>query len=284
MTFLKRQELENSDEFLLRFHAQYPGVTSKIFAHAQIGKGFSSYDLLLEHISDDCASLTVLDLGCGDGFLLDKLCKRQQKKHHLIGVDMSEAELYAAKKRLASQEVTLLCEKAHNLSLLDSSVDCVLSHMSFMLMNPIVDVIKELTRVLKLGGVFTAVVPGDLQPGDAYELFIQALRQAFDRDGIELKTRLGDSRTQSIEGICSLFCPNTGFSEPLVENYILKLDAIPKQLCDIFLFNYNVALLSTESKEKLKCELMDKFKSILSEEGLTPCSMKVRKITAFRRN
>jgi len=161
MTFLKRQELENSDNFLQSFHSRYPGVTSKLFAHAKIYTGFSSYDLLSEHISDEYAPLTVLDLGCGDGFLLEQLCKRKQKKHHLIGVDMSEAELHAAKKRLASQDVTLLCEKAHNLSLCDSSVDFVLSHLSFMLMNPIVDVIKELRRVLKLGGVFTAVVPGD---------------------------------------------------------------------------------------------------------------------------
>lgn len=195
---------------------------------------------------------------------------------------MSEAELHAARSRLASQEVTLLCEKAHNLSISDSSADYVLSHMSFMLMNPIVDVIKELRRVLKLGGVFTAVVPGALEPGNAYEMYIQALKQAFDRDGLELKKRLGDPRAQSIDEIHLLFGENKGFSSPTIEDYVLKLDATPEKLCQVFSFNYDVDLLSTATKEKLSCELMEKFKSIMSEEGLTPCSMGLREITALR--
>lgn len=191
----------DSDNFLQSFHSRNPGVTSKVFAQARIHREKSSYDLLVNTLPDDDAPQKVVDIGCGDGFLLELLGKRHLKKLHLIGVDMSEAELDAARIRLASQEVTLLCEKAHHLSISDSSVDYVLSHMSFMLMNPIVDVIKELRRVLKLGGVFTAVVPGSEQLGDGYELFIQALRWAFDHDGLELKTRLGDSRTQSIDGI-----------------------------------------------------------------------------------
>ena len=273
----------DSDDFLQSFHSRNPGVTSKVFAQVKICSGKSSYDLLVDTLPVDGTPLTVVDLGCGDGFLLELLSKRQSKKLHLIGVDMSEAELHAARSRLPSQEVTLLCEKAHNLSLSDSSVDYVLSHMSFMLMNPIVDVIKELRRVLKLGGVFTAVVPGSLQLGDAYELFIQALRWNFDRDGLELKTSIGDSRMQSIDGIRSLFGENPGFSSPTIDDCVLKLDATPEKLCEVFSFNYNVALLSPESQKKLMSELMEKFKSARSEEGLTPCSMGLRQITAKRR-
>lgn len=272
----------DSDEFLQSFHSLHPGVTSKVFAQARLCSGKSSYDLLVDTLPDDAARLTVVDLGCGDGFLLELLGKRHSKKLHLIGVDMSEAELHAARSRLASQEVTLLHEKAHHLSLSDSSVDYVLTHMSFMLMNPIVDAIKELRRVLKLGGVFTAVVPGSLQLGDAYELFIQALRWAFDRDGLELKTRLGDSSMQSIDGIRSLFSEKKGFSSPTIEDYVLKLDATPQKLCEVFSFNYNVALLSPESQKKLRSELMRKFESTRSEEGLTPCSMGLRQITVKR--
>lgn len=273
----------DSDEFLQSFHSRNPGVTSKVFAQAKICREKSSYDLLVDTLPAHGAPLTVVDLECGDGFLLELLGKRHSKKLYLIGVDMSEAELNAAKRRLASQEVTLLCEKAHHLFLSDSSVDYVLSHMSFMLMNPIVDVIKELRRVLKIGEVFTAVVPGSLQSGDVYELFIQALRWAFDHDGLELKTRLGDSRTQSIDGIRSLFCENSGFSSPTIEDYVLKLDATPEKLCKVFSFNYNVALLSPESQEKLRSELMERFKLARSEEGLIPCSMGLRQITAKRR-
>jgi SAM-dependent methyltransferase len=283
MSYPKREELACSDEFLQRFHSRYPGVTPKVFAHARISGGKSSYDLLVEKIPEPCAPLTVLDLGCGDGFLLEQLCQRKNKKLHLIGVDMSEAELHAARKRLASYEVTLLREKAQNMSLSDSSVDYVLTHMSLMLMNPIVDVIKELRRVLKLGGVFHAVVPGFLQPGDAYELFIQALRQAFDREGLDLKSRLGDPRTQSSDGIRSLFGENPGFSSPLIEDYVIKLDATPEKLCSVFSFNYNVELLSPENKKQLRCELKEKFKSISSSQGLTPCSMGLREITVLRR-
>ncbi len=272
----------NADDFLRSFHSRNPGVTSKIFAQARICSGKSSYDLLVDTLPDGGTSLTVLDLGCGDGFLLELLSEWKWKKLHLIGVDMSEAELHAARSRLASQEVTLLCEKADNLSVSDSSVDYVLSHMSLMLVNPIVDVIQELRRVLKLGGVLTAVVPGSVQLGDAYELFIQALRRAFDRDGLELKSSVGDSRIQSIDGINSLFGENTGFSSPTIEDYVLKLDDTPEKLCEVFSFNYNVALLSSETQARLRDELIEKFKSALAEEGRVPCSMGLRQITAKR--
>jgi len=109
--------------FLQSFHSLHPGVTSQIFAQTRIGRGKSSYELLVDTLPDDGAPLKVVDLGCGDGFLLELLGKRHSKKLHLIGVDMSEAELHAARGRLASFEVTLLCEKAHNVSLSDSSVD-----------------------------------------------------------------------------------------------------------------------------------------------------------------
>ncbi len=275
----------DSDDFLQSFHTRFPGVTSKVFAQSRTCRGKSSYDLLVDTLPDECASLTVVDLGCGDGFLLELLGKRQSKKLqlHLIGIDMNEAELHAARSRLTSQEVTLLCEKAHNLSLDGSSVDYVLSHLSFMLMNPIVNVIQELRRVLRVGGVFTAIVPGSLQLGDAYELFIQALKWAFDRDGLELKTRLGDPRTQSIDGIRSLFDKKTGFSSPTIEDYVLKLDAKPHKLCEVFLCNYNVALLSPETQENLRGKLIEKFKSARAEEGLIACSMGLRQITVTRR-
>jgi trans-aconitate methyltransferase len=107
----------DSDDFLQSFHSLNPGVTTKVFAQAKICGGKSSYDLLVDTLPDDGAPLKVVDLGCGDGFLLELLGKRHSKKLHLIGVDMSESELHAARSRLASQEVTLLCEKAHHLSI-----------------------------------------------------------------------------------------------------------------------------------------------------------------------
>lgn len=79
---------------------------------------------------------TVLDLACGDGPLLQILSDRGHAGTKLVGVDMSDDELSAAREVLP-HEIRLLKERAHELSLDSGSVDYALSHMALMLMDDI---------------------------------------------------------------------------------------------------------------------------------------------------
>lgn len=87
--------------FLKNFHAQLPGCTSQTMASHRTSAEKSSYELLADLVPTDSKSLTVLDLACGDGYLLSLLESRNQTGLELHGIDTSESELGAAKKRLS---------------------------------------------------------------------------------------------------------------------------------------------------------------------------------------
>lgn len=89
--------------YLQDFHQRQVGVTPAAFAHlpamslASSASYASSYAMLAGLVPDMDTPQTVLDLGCGDGHLLALLAARQQPQLQLIGVDMSAAELAAAR-------------------------------------------------------------------------------------------------------------------------------------------------------------------------------------------
>ena len=84
-----------AEVFLRDFHRQYPGVTSRAFARGRIDQGGSSYAWLADEVPEGAGR--ILDLGCGDGHLLDVLRSRGLVAEQLVGVDLSAAELEAGR-------------------------------------------------------------------------------------------------------------------------------------------------------------------------------------------
>lgn len=93
----------------------------------------------------------ILDVGCGAGFLCNELVKRNYK---LTGVDISEESLIIAKKYDQTQRVNYVFGDAYQLPFSDSSFE-VITCLDFLehVENP-AEVIKEISRVLKPGGLF----------------------------------------------------------------------------------------------------------------------------------
>ena len=146
--------LSDSERFLSAFHDADPGGTPRAFAHlpaTMAERAFaSSYECLLDAIPDDARS--VLDLACGDGYLLSLLAARRPDLS-LAGVDLSTGELEAAGRRLRGRAV-LQQGRAQELPLPDDSVDAVVCHMALMLMDDAPQVLAQVRRVLKAGGYF----------------------------------------------------------------------------------------------------------------------------------
>ncbi len=115
----------------------------------------------------------VVDLACGNGPLAPELAGRDW-----IGVDLSHAELSAAQGKGAGR-VTLA--DAASLPLADRSAGSVVCSMALMLVQPLDQVLAEVARVLRPGGVLVALLPSrnPLRPSDAmrYIRLLVALRQ-----------------------------------------------------------------------------------------------------------
>lgn len=85
------------EAFLQVFHAERPAVTAEAFACGRAPDGRSSYELLCDRVAG-CER--VLDLGCGDGLLLEFLARRDGKRR-LAGLDLSPESLELARRRPA---------------------------------------------------------------------------------------------------------------------------------------------------------------------------------------
>lgn len=144
------------DGYLESFHAERPGITEAVLRRAR-ADGIDPYDWLAEVVP---SRGRVLDLGCGGAPLFRVLAGRSW-----IGLDTSEAELAAAH---AAGAWPLLRARACAIPLRDASVDVVACSMSLMVTTPLPQVIVEITRVLRPGGLLAATIPatGPLRPLD----------------------------------------------------------------------------------------------------------------------
>ncbi|WP_323379263.1 methionine biosynthesis protein MetW, partial [Streptomyces durbertensis] len=78
----------SGETFLRDFHAVRPAVTSEVMAAGRGADGRSSYALVRDEVGD---AERVLDLGCGDGHLLELLAVTGRDPRCLAGVDLSTA-------------------------------------------------------------------------------------------------------------------------------------------------------------------------------------------------
>jgi SAM-dependent methyltransferase len=138
------------------FHSARPGITESVLRRAR-DTGTDPYDWLAEAVPPRGR---VLDLGCGSAPLFRMLAGRSW-----IGLDTSGAELAAARVAGAGP---LLRASAAAIPLPDASIDVVTCSMSLMVTTPVPQVIAEIARVLRPGGLLAATIPaaGPLRPAD----------------------------------------------------------------------------------------------------------------------
>src|SRR5688500_9239439 len=129
----------DAETFLRWFHARDPGCTRRGFGRGKvIGRGGSTYELVAAHVP---VGARVLEIGCGDGALLEALTAAGHDPAAMFGIDLSAEELAASGPRAVAQA------RAQALPIADDSLDAVVSHLVLMLVPQLDPVIAELARV-----------------------------------------------------------------------------------------------------------------------------------------
>ncbi|RKH01075.1 class I SAM-dependent methyltransferase [Corallococcus carmarthensis] len=271
-----------SESYLLDFHARLAGVTSRWFASAPVQwdgeTAPSSYALLEAVVPRDERALTVLDLACGDGHLMELLARRKQPGLSLVGLDMSAHELAAAQARL-NGAATLIQGRAQSLPLGEASVDVVLSHLALMLMDDVETVLAELRRVLKPGGRVSIVVGGDMVRGEALEVFSKLLRPLLCEEAVP-PARLGDPRVRSVDGLRGLF--GAGFADVTVRSLSVQGDGPPREVWESLLTTYDADRLSPAAQASLEAAFLQAVEPLRRSDGSVPLRWGMRQLTAIR--
>jgi 2-polyprenyl-3-methyl-5-hydroxy-6-metoxy-1,4-benzoquinol methylase len=160
-------------------HRLHPGLTEHSFGAARTKDGLSSYECLCNFMAP-LPGMTVIDLACGNGVMCEILSARVGPHGQVIGIDLNEAELKMASNRIQSERnIHLFQESADQLSIHNASADMVVCHMAFMLLTPLKSVVSEISRVLKSGATFGAVIPMFKQSDELFQRCTESLHSAL---------------------------------------------------------------------------------------------------------
>ncbi|MFJ4641744.1 class I SAM-dependent methyltransferase [Streptomyces hygroscopicus] len=263
------------EAFLQAFHAEYPAVTAEAFSRGQAPDGRSSYEILCDRVA---GSMRVLDLGCGDGLLLELLARRPGRQ--LAGVDLSSHSLALARRRPALSEAKLEEGRAQELPFADDSFDACVSHMALMLMSEIEQVAAEVARVLSPGGVLACVVGGGAVGGEAYERFLTLLRRTTEETPSSQRIpALGDKRTRSREGLDEVLGP-AGFAAVDWETVPIDLSGPVEQVWAAVSSLYDLGPLDRAAVERLRKAFFAEVRGTAIPDGHVPCVFRIRLATA----
>lgn len=268
-----------AETYLQDFHQRQVGVTSAAFAHlparSPSGGWASSYDVLTSLIPPVDTPLSVLDLACGDGHLLGLLAARRQPDLQLLGVDMSEAELAAARAALPAS-VRLLLGRGQALDLPSASVDYLVSHMALMLMDDIEQVVREMRRVLRPGGQFAAIVGRTFLLGEVNDVFMRVFKPIAS-DALP-PLRFGDRRAGSEAGWRELL--DAGFADVAFEDIDVPWTPTPGELWAALLDTYDIDRLDDDARQRLRSAFMDAVAPLRTGDGLIATGWGLRLVRA----
>ncbi|GLY64239.1 class I SAM-dependent methyltransferase [Amycolatopsis taiwanensis] len=138
--------------YLARYHDDRPGITERILEQATDRRRARPYSWLVEHLRGRRA--VILDLACGSAPTREEL-----PDERWLGVDLSAGELALA---VAAGRGPVLRGRADQLPIGENAVGAVCAAMCLQVLTPLDQVLAELKRVLRPGGVLVALVPSGM--------------------------------------------------------------------------------------------------------------------------
>lgn len=248
-------------EHLLEVHRQNTGFTEACARRSRDTSGRNSYEWLIE-AADPERPGTILDLACGSGPLTDLSDQRFGTGARIIGVDMSRHELALARERVPGEHVEFHESMAQDMAFIeDQSVDAVLCHWALTLMDPVEPVLAEVRRVLRPGGVFAAIVDGDMQSTPCYEtqhhIIYDWVHREFPRYGA---IELGDPRVRTPAALSELINEFFRGDDIRIEPSVVEMVDEPAKLAEQAAgFFYASFVLSPDNLAQMLEELEQDF-------------------------
>lgn len=141
---------------------------------------------LLVNLNDEQADIHILEIGCGTGYLTERLL--QQFPHcQIAAVDLAPGMIDMAKSRIYDKRVVFACNDAEEM-ILDNTYDLIISNATFQWFNQLENTICRLYKVLNPNGKLCFSTFGNLT--------FQELRASFKRTEEQLNLSKNSSTGQ----------------------------------------------------------------------------------------
>jgi ubiquinone/menaquinone biosynthesis C-methylase UbiE len=202
-------EAAQGSVYLQAWHDRHTGSTTSALRSITDEHGHNTYEVLAEAMQDEAEP--ILDLACGDGYLLEVL----RGRHACIGTDLNAAELSAASDRL-HRRIPLIRAHAASLPIATASVGTVGCHYALMLLQPFEQVLAEIARVLRRDGLLVSVLPAP-QP-DGTQGPVSVFRECWQEVTATFEVTIPmvqDDRALEAESLAILL-DEAGFSAPSI--------------------------------------------------------------------
>lgn len=126
----RKHSVEAWYDYLDRFHTALPVANETLFTNLRTAGDRSSYEVLARAAAA-AGGRDVLDVGCGNGCLMNELLEAFPDDTRFTGIDMCAAEIEAARTTFASERrVRFERARAETLPFGDASFDVVVSHQT----------------------------------------------------------------------------------------------------------------------------------------------------------
>lgn len=159
----------------------------------------------------------ILDIGCGSGAYLEPLSKFASK---VVGIDICEDYLEEARQNFWRKNVSLALMSAEKLAFKEGSFDAVILIETLEHISDDEKAIKEIYRVLKLGGQLIITAPNKFFPVETHGLRIVSKQISFPITlpflfsplyPTRLRKVIANARTYSSSDVCKMLTQN-GFN------------------------------------------------------------------------
>ncbi|MGH7549028.1 MAG: class I SAM-dependent methyltransferase [Gemmatimonadales bacterium] len=219
----------------------------------------------------------IVDLGCGPGAVTKLILERlggDAKNAEVIGIDPSESALAKARATIQSKWVRFIEGSAEWVSRLVSSADAVVFLNAIHLVPDKAQVIAEIRKVLKPGGVFafnTTFFNGAYVEGTSgfWRRWIVRAVQVLRERGLEVKHSAHAVAREflSAEDYANL-CVQAGFARPSAD--LVRVEMTPDSIRDIGRFSLFIeGALPGVPLEQASDALQEGLQRALDETGLT---------------
>lgn len=249
------------------YHGAHFNAGREFHARLRDESGLTSYETVAAAIP--ASARTVVDVGCGDGSLVQYV-RAVSPSASYQGIDISSEEIARARDRYADSQTGFAVGDADALPFPAGATDCVVSHLAIMLVEPVSAALVEIRRVLAADGTAVLLIENraEIQRSRLAGIAAQFIRERFPK----MTSPVTNPGVRSAQIFGQQLRP-AGFSRVESSGHVFTALLSPAEAADYILSFYVYASLDVQTAAELRERLLHEAAALAGARGSTEFAM-----------